>query len=184
MKAVFLFALLWAALLIELLTGQIGLPLLLSALVVYYVSLTASLGIGFAVAIGFGLLTDLLYGRALPVTAVILSVSLLTGRLIRLGPPTHPLETALPGMGVALAAVLGGGVTHMILSSQPGNFGNFIWELIFFGALGLLLTPALTVLFDAAGRKLGLAPAVEEPKSNFERLRPRRVREPKEEKPR
>lgn len=184
MKAVFVFTLLWASLLVELLTGQIGLPLLLAAMVIYYVSLVTSLGAGFAAAIGFGILTDLLYGRVLPVTAAILAAALLTGRLIRLSPPTHPLETALPGMGITLIGLVGGGVARFALSGQPGNFREFAWELIFFGALGLFVMPLLTVLFDAVGRKLGLAPAIGETKPSFDRLRPRRVREPRGEKPR
>lgn len=184
MKAVFVFTLLWASLLVELLTGLIGLPLLLAALVIYYVSLVTSLGIGFSAAIGFGILTDLVYGRELPVTAAILAAALLTGRLVRLSPPTHPLETALPGMGIALAGLLGSGIARLALSGQPANFREFLWELIFFGALGLFLMPLMTVLFDAVGRKLGLAPAIGEAKPNFDRLRPRRVREPRGEKPR
>jgi|GEM_PF-3456135 len=183
MKTVFVFTLLWASLLFELLTGQIGLPLLLAALVVYYISLATSLGTGFAAAIGFGILIDLVYGRILPVTAAILPAALLAGRLIRIGHPTHPLETALPGMGIALCALLGDGVARLALSGQPGSFRELIWELIFFGAFGLFLMPVLTVVFDAAGRKLGLAPAIGEPKSSLERLRPRRVREPNREKP-
>lgn len=184
MRTVSVFTLLWASLLFELLTGQIGLPLLLAALVVYYIALTTSLGTGFAAAIGFGILTDLVYGRILPVTAAILPAALLAGRLIRLDRPTHPLETALPGMGIALVAILGNGVAQLALSGQPGNFREFIWELIFFGALGLFLMPAMTAAFDAVGRKLGLAPAIGEPKSSLERLRPRRVREPNRENPR
>jgi len=184
MRTVFVFTLLWASLLFELLTGQIGLPLLLAALVIYYISLTTSLGVGFAVAIGFGILTDLVYGRILPVTAAILPAALLTGRLIRLDRPTHPLETALPGMGIALVALLGGGIARLALSGQPGSFRELLWELIFFGALGLFLMPAMTAVFDAAGRKLGLDPAIGEPKPSLERLRPRRVREPGRGKPR
>jgi len=183
MRAVFVFTLLWASLLFELLTGQIGLPLLLAALVIYYISLATSLGLGFTLAIGFGILTDLVYGRILPVTAAILPAALLAGRLIRLDRPTHVLETALPGMGIALAALLGSGVARLALSGQPGSFRELLWELIFFGALGLFLMPLMTVIFDVAGRKLGLSPAIGEAKPNLERLRPRRGREPGREKP-
>lgn len=182
MKAVYVFTLLFFSLLAELLAGTLDLPLFLSALVLYYISLTGPLGAAFLFSILFGVLLDLAYGRALPVTAVILAASLATGRLIRLKAPTHPFETALSGMGIALAAILGGSVVRLALSSQPENFGELFWELIFFGALGLFLMPLLTLLLDAAGRKLGLASALSEPKSNFDRLRPRRVRESRERK--
>ena len=181
MRTVFAFVLLWASLLIEFLTGQIGLPLLLAALVVYYISLADSLEMGFTVAIGFGILTDLVYCRSLPVTAAILCAALLAGRLIRIKPPNHPLETAMPGMGVALVALLGGGLARIALSRQPENFADLGWQLIFFGVIGLCLMPLLTAGLDAAGGKLGLAPAVQDAKSNFERLRPRRVSEPRKE---
>ena len=179
MRTVYVFALLGLAFLAELLAGRLDLPFFLAALVVYYVSLTTSLGIGFAVSIGFGILLDLAYGRDLPVTAAILAAALLAGKLIRLKAPTHPFETALPGMGIALVAILGGGIVRLSLSTQPEQVDEFLWELIFFGALGLFLMPLLTLLFDAAGSRLGLGAAICEPKASFERLRPRRVREPR-----
>ena len=74
MRTVYVFALLGFAFLAELLAGRLDLPFFLAALVVYYVSLTTSLGIGFAVSIGFGILLDLAYGRDLPVTAAILDM--------------------------------------------------------------------------------------------------------------
>ncbi|MEI3002072.1 MAG: hypothetical protein V8T86_14430 [Victivallis sp.] len=112
-------------------------------------------------------------------TAAILAAALLAGKLIRLKAPTHPFETALPGMGIALVAILGGGIVRLSLSTQPEQVDEFLWELIFFGALGLFLMPLLTLLFDAAGSRLGLGAAICEPKASFERLRPRRVREPR-----
>ena len=100
------------------------------------------------------------------------------------------IKSVTPGQQVVkivndkLVELLGGGVARLALSGQPGSFRELIWELIFFGASGLFLMPVLTILFDAAGRKLGLAAAIAEPKPSLERLRPRRVREPNREKPR
>ncbi len=179
MRAAFTFLFLWLALMLELLAGQLGLPLLLVALVIYYALLTTSTAMGFAIAIAAGILIDLIYGRTLPVTPVILAAALLTGRLIHLKEPTHPLETALPGMGIALVAILGNSVARLALSTLPGKFNELIWELIFFGAVGLVIMPVLTIILDGIGRKLGLDTAIQEPKSNIGALRPRRVREPR-----
>lgn len=177
MRALYLLALLCLVFLAELLAGNCDLPFFLAALVVYYASLVTSPGIGVSVSIGFGILLDLTYGRNLPVTAVILTSALLSGKLIRFKAPTHPLETALPGMGVSLISVLGGGIARFTLSTQPEPIDAFLWKLIFFGTLGFFLMPLLTRLFDALGSRLGLESAIREPKACFGRLRPRRVRE-------
>ena len=179
MKALYFFVLLFLALLIELLAGSFVLPLFLPALVIYYLSLSGRTGAAFYLAVLFGVLLDLVYGRELPTTALVLVAALSAGRLIRLKAPVHPYETALPGMGVALIAILGDGVVSLTLTREPEALGTFFWKLIFFGALGLFLMPLLTIGLDAVGKKLGFPGALREPKSTFDRLRPRRVREPR-----
>ena len=179
MRALYVFMLLFLSLLAELLAGSYGIPLFLSALVIYYIALAGPSGAAFYLAVLFGVTLDLVYGRTLPTTAVVLVAALTVGRLIRLKAPVHPFETALPGMGVVLVALFGGGVVRLALANEPEPLGMFFWNLIFFGALGLFLMPLLTIVFDHAGKKLGLSGALSEPKSTFDRLRPRRVREPR-----
>ncbi len=179
MKTVYFFVLLFLALLFELQVGKLALPLLLPALVIYYVSLAGRTGTAFYLAILFGVVLDLAYGRELPTTTLVLVVSLAVGRVIRLKAPSHTYETALPGMGIALTALLGGDVVRLTLTNDPETPGTFFWKLIFFGAIGLFLMPFLTLLFDRIGGKLGVSGALCAPKSTFDRLRPRRVREPR-----
>ena len=179
MKTLFFFVLLFLSLLIELLAGSLGLPLFLSALVIYYLALVGPAAAAFYLAILLGVVLDLSYGRELPATAVVLTAALATGRLMHLKAPVHSFETALPGMGVILTALIGDALTNFALSRQPESLGLFFWKLIFFGALGLFLMPLLTLSLDAVAGKLGIPGALREPKSTFDRLRPRRVREPR-----
>ena len=179
MRALYFFVLLFLALLFELLAGSFALPLFLPALVIYYLSLAGSVEAAFYLAVLFGTLLDLIYGRELPTTAVVLVAALTAGRLIRREAPAHPYETAMPGMGAALAALLGDGVVTFALSNESSPLGMFFWQLIFFGAIGLFLMPLLTLGLDGIGKQLGLSGALREPKSTFDRLRPRRVREPR-----
>ncbi|MDR0932335.1 MAG: hypothetical protein LBM70_04870 [Victivallales bacterium] len=180
MRAVYIFVLLFFSLLFELVLGSFAFPLFLSALVLYYISLSGPFRRALWLAILFGVLLDLIYDRALPITAVILTISLVVGKAMHVKTPTHPLETALPGMGVALSAILGNIVVGLTLANQPARSDDSFWQLIFFGALGLFIMPILTRMLDKFGKKLGLSGALGTPKSKFDRLRPRRVREMQE----
>lgn len=179
MKAVFLITVTALAMLAELLAGNVGIYLPLTAYAVFYFTCSISAAAGVAAAIVAGTVLDLIYGRTLLLTPLILLAALAAGWSLRRNQMETLLEAALPGMAIGATAALGAAALRMP-GGQPPSW-LLLWQAVWFGSIGLLLLPLTVFVLDSAARTLGLPEFLKETRSRLNRnplgSRPRRVRE-------
>ena len=108
MKAVFLITVTTLAMLAELLAGNVGIYLPLTAYAVFYFTCSISAAAGVAAAIVAGTVLDLIYGRTLLLTP-----------LMRRNQMETLLEAALPGMAIGATAALGAAALRMPGGQPP-----------------------------------------------------------------
>ena len=113
MKAVFLITVTALAMLAELLAGNVGIYLPLTAYAVFYFTCSISAAAGVAAAIVAGTVLDLIYGRTLLLTPLILLAALAAGWSLRRNQMETLLEAALPGMAIGATAALGAAALRM-----------------------------------------------------------------------
>ena len=179
MKAAFLITVTALAMLAELLAGNVGIYLPLTAYAVFYFTCSISAAAGVAAAIVAGTVLDLIYGRTLLLTPLILLAALAAGWSLRRNQMETLLEAALPGMAIGATAALGAAALRMP-GGQPPSW-LLLWQAVWFGSIGLLLLPLTVFVLDSAARTLGLPEFLKETRSRLNRnqlgSRPRRVRE-------
>ena len=156
MKACFELAVLTLLLLAELLIGNIGLSFGLTAFALLYFSVTCSLGNALCAAVVIGGALDGFYGRPLLLSPLILAAAVWGGWSLRRHPRGGLQEVLLPGVLVSEIVTLGGALSAWAWGGGPPTAGGLIWELIFNGALGLLVMPAMVLALDGCAAMLNL----------------------------
>ncbi len=180
MKPYFLVTVTALAMLAELLFGNLGIYLPLTAYAVFYFLCSFSAAAGIAAAIVAGTVLDLIYGRNFLLTPFILLAACGAGWSLRRNRMETLLEAALPGMAAGVAAALGA-AAFQLPGGRPPSLQLLVWQLIWFGVTGLLLLPLTVLLLDSIAHTLGLPQFLKESRSRLNRnplgSRPRRVRE-------
>ncbi len=153
-------------LLLELLLGNLGLNLSLTAFVLFYFAVTISLGNALFAAVLCGIVLDALYGRSWPLSPLILTAAVLGGWNLRRYAAYHLLDSVLPGLLIGEIATLGSAwAVHLWGSVPPSDI--LLWQLIFNGAVGVLLMPVIVLVLDRAASALDLAGFLGTPRSRL-----------------
>ena len=148
MKICFEITVLALLLLAELLIGNVGLNLGLTAFALFYFSVTISMENALFGAVICGCVLDGIYGRPGLFSPLILIGAVLGGWALRRYAAYHLLESMLPGVLIGEVVTLGGALAVRWWGGAPPRLEMLIWQTIFNGALGLLLMPALVAVLD------------------------------------
>ncbi len=156
MKAVFEITVVAVALLLELVAGNAGFSIRLTAYVLFYFACADSPRNALIGAGVTGVVTDLLLHRPLPLTPLLLAATLAAGWSVRRKHRDHLLEAALPGLAIGMVNTLGDAwITHW-----AGRYGmpsdELLWGMIFHGAAGMLLLTTVVFLLDGIAGALDL----------------------------
>ncbi len=166
MKLLFVATVIILAMLIELLSGSIGLYLPLTALVAFYLYGSMSLEIGIFVALLAGIILDLVYGRTLILTPIILIVAIGAGWCLHRKRPELLLETIPSGIAVGIVVAVGASVMRL-LNGLPHPFQRLPWEMVWLGGIGLLLFPLVIIILDPIAQQLGFPRFIKKSRSRW-----------------
>ena len=179
MKAIFLIIMTSLMMLVELLLGNVGLYLPLTAYAVFYFTGSISTEAGAVTGIFAGIVLDLIYGRAVLLTPLILLAALVAGRSLRHKQAKTLIDVALPGLIIGAVAVVGAALLRV--PDRQYSFSLLLWQTIWFGSVSVVLLPLTVFLLDSIAHLLVLPEFLTLPHSrlNYNPLgsRPHRVRE-------
>ncbi len=181
MKAGFEITMTAFALLLELVAGNAGFSIRLTAYVLFYFACADSFRNALIGAAATGLVLDLLLHRPLLLSPFLLAAALAAGWRLRRKHMDHLLDAAMPGMAIGVINTLGDALFIRWAGGSGVSSGTLLWELLFHGAAGMVLLPCVVFLFDALSGALDLPRFLGKNQSPLERRRwgsrPRTVKE-------
>ena len=153
MKAGFEITMTAFALLLELVAGNAGFSIRLTAYVLFYFACADSFRNALIGAAATGLVLDLLLHRPLLLSPFLLAAALAAGWGLRRKHMDHLLDAAMPGMAIGVINTLGDALFIRWAGGSGVSSGTLLWELLFHGAAGMVLLPCVVFLFDALSGK-------------------------------
>ena len=181
MKVCFEITLIGLGLLLDVIAGNAGFSIRLTAYLLFYIACTDSPRSALVGAVLAGMAQDLLLHRPILLTPFLLVFAVAAGWCLRRKHTTHLLEAALPGMAIGIANTLSDAL-FLLWAGRPGfSSGTLLWQLLFHGTVGLLLLPGIIFLLDALSGALDLGRFLDDNRPPLERRRwgsrPRTVKE-------
>lgn len=151
---VFILLTLFFAIYCEVLVGSIGIIIPLTALSVFYFSVSFGWKSGIFIGIIAGTILDMLYGRTFPLSAyTMLAVAIFSLIWLHQGEPESVLLHFLPGTVSSFINVF----PFLLLNTiHYGGIANNFFILLFSMVAGALMLPVLILVYDFLAKKLGL----------------------------
>lgn len=181
MKALFEITVVALAVLFELVAGNAGFSIRLTAYALFYFACADSPRNALIGAAATGLVVDLLLHRPLLLTPFLLAAALAAGWSLRRKHMDHLLETALPGMAIGVVNTLGDALISGWAGRSGVSSGTLLWGILFHGTAGMLLLPTVVFLLDSLSAALDLPRFLGKTQTPLERRRwgsrPRTVKE-------
>lgn len=151
---VFTFLILFFAIYFEVLAGSMGIIIPLTALSVFYFSVTFGWKLGLFIGIIAGAILDMLYGRAFLLSPyTMITVCIFSFIWLHQGEPESVLLHFLPGTMTAFINVF----PFLLLNTiYYGGFFNNLFIMIFSIIAGAMLLPIIIPIYDSLAKKSGI----------------------------
>ena len=149
--AAFIFIIVFFSIFFEVLAGSIGIIIPLTAISVFYISVTFGWRKGVVISLIAGSVVDLLYGRTVLLSPLLMVLTVMAGLLwLHKGDPVSILPNLIPG---TLTAFI---VTFPFLALSAYFYGNYLhnfYLLTFSMVSGSLLLPLIIAFLDSMAER-------------------------------
>ena len=150
----FIFLILFSSIYIEVLAGNFGLIIPLSAISIFYLSVTFGWKNGLLLGIATGTVIDMLYGRTVIITPYLMMLTVAAGNFwLHKGDPVSILPHLIPGATVAILTTL---PLLAFSAYHTENYLDNLYKLITSVTLGSIMLPLMIAFFDHLAYKQDL----------------------------
>ncbi len=150
----FIFLILFFSVYLEILAGLTGIIIPLSAISIFYLSVTFGWKSAMLLGIVTGTVIDMLYGRSIIITPYLMMLTVAAGTFwLHKGDPVSIMPHLIPGATVALIVTL---PLLAFSTYRTDIYLSNLYKLAISAVSGSLLLPIMIALFDYLAFKLGL----------------------------